>query len=437
MGGTSRSQTISPKLQGIAEQAIQYPDMVFTTLVHLIDVDFLREAYRLTRKNKSAGVDKVTAKEYAENLDENLNDLYERLRTKRYVAPPVERVWIEKDEKSKRPIGKPTFEDKIVQRAAVMLLGEIYEQDFYDFSHGFRKGHSQHQALNELWELCGKQNIGWILDADVSGFFDSLDHSWLRKIMKQRVNDGGMLRLIGKWLNAGVMEGGVLTYPDKGTPQGGVISPMLSNIFLHHVLDEWFAKDVKPRMKGRCFLIRFADDFIIGFELEEDARRVMDVLPKRFKRFGLTIHPKKTALIKFRKPRSMESKANGNGTFDFLGFTHYWAKSHRGFWVIRRKTRRKAVKRVLRSLWLWVKINRHLPVAEQYEALCLKLRGHYQYYGVRSNSKAIGNIRFNAKRYWRYWLSRRSHKGYVNWDKYADSILDKYVLPRPRIVHSI
>jgi retron-type reverse transcriptase len=214
MGGTSRSQTVSTKLQGIAEQAIQYPDMVFTTLVHLIDVDFLREAYRLTRKDKSAGVDKVTAKEYAENLDENLNDLYERLRTKRYVAPPVERVWIEKDEKSKRPIGKPTFEDKIVQRAAVMLLGAIYEQEFYDFSHGFRKGHSQHQALRELRELCIKLNIGWILDADVSGFFDNLDHSWLGQIIKRRVNDGGMLRLIGKWLNAGVVEGGVLTYPD-------------------------------------------------------------------------------------------------------------------------------------------------------------------------------------------------------------------------------
>jgi group II intron reverse transcriptase/maturase len=276
--------------------------MVFTTLVHLIDVDFLKEAYRLTRKDTSAGVDKVTAKEYARDLEENLTDLYERLRTRRYVAPPVERVWIDKDEKSKRPIGKPTFEDKIVQRAAVMLLGAIYEQDFHDFSHGFRKGHSQHQALRELWESCTKLNIGWILDADVSGFFDNLDHGWLRRIIKQRVNDGGMLRLIGKWLNAGVVEGGVLSYPERGTPQGGVISPMLSNIFLHHVLDDWFEKDVKPRMKGRCFLIRFADDFIIGFELEEDSRRVMDVLPKRFQRFGLTIHPKKTALIKFRKP---------------------------------------------------------------------------------------------------------------------------------------
>jgi len=435
MGDTSRSQTISTKLQEIAEQAIRYPEMVFTTLVHLIDVDFLREAYRLTRKDKAAGVDKVTAKEYARNLDENLADLYERLRTGRYVAPPVERVWIDKDEKSKRPIGKPTFEDKIVQRAAVMLLGAIYEQDFHDFSHGFRKGHSQHQALREVWKQCTKMNISWILDADVSGFFDNLDHGWLRDIIERRVKDGGMLKLIGKWLNAGVVEKKILTYPEKGTPQGGVVSPMLSNIFLHHVLDDWFVKEVKPRMRGRCFLIRFADDFIIGFELEEDARRVMAVLPKRFGRFGLSIHPKKTVLVQFRKPGFKEDKANGNGTFDFLGVTHYWAKSHRGYWVIRRKTRKKKIKLFLKSMWLWLRVNRHLTVKEQYRMLCLKLRGHYQYYGIRGNYKALNNVYHYAKRYWRYWLSRRSHKGNVNWEKFVVSILDKYRLPTPIIIH--
>lgn len=435
MGDTSRSQTISTKLQGIAEQAIRYPEMVFTTLAHLIDVDFLREAYRLTRKDKAAGVDKVTAKEYARNLDENLADLYERLRTGRYIAPPVERVWIDKDGKSKRPIGKPTFEDKIVQRAAVMLLGAIYEQDFQDFSYGFRKGHSQHQALREVWKHCKEMNIGWILDADVSGFFDNLDHGWLRDIIKRRVNDGGMLRLIGKWLNAGVVESKILTYPEKGTPQGGVISPMLSNIFLHHVLDDWFVKEVKPRMRGRSFLIRFADDFIIGFELEEDARRVMAILPKRFGRFGLSVHPKKTVLVQFRKPGFKENKANGNGTFDFLGFTHYWAKSHRGYWVVRRKTRKKKIKLFLKSLWLWLRVNRHLTLKEQHMMLCIKLRGHYQYYGIRGNYKALNSVYHSAKRYWRYWLSRRSHKGNVNWEKFVVSILDKYRLPTPRIIH--
>jgi group II intron reverse transcriptase/maturase len=437
MGDTSRSQTVSTKLQQIAEQAVSYPEMVFTTLVHLMDVDFLREGFRLTRKDAAPGVDKVTAKEYAKNLDENLKDLHERLRTGRYVAPPVERVWVEKDANSDRPIGKPTFEDKIVQRAVAMLLGAIYEQDFYDFSHGFRKGHSQHQALHELWELLMKMNINWILDADVSGFFDNLEHSWLRKIIKQRVNDGGILRLIGKWLNAGVVEGGVLTYPEKGTPQGGVVSPMLSNIFLHHVLDDWFVRDVKPRMKGRCFLIRFADDFIIGFELEEDARRVMAILPKRFNRFGLAIHPKKTKLIRFGKPGGRVSPAKRNATFDFLGFTHYWSRSHRGYWVIKRKTRKKSVKRFLMTLWRWVRRNRHMPLKEQYKMLSIKLRGHYQYYGISGNYKALSGIRHLAKRLWRYWLSRRSRKGYINWQKYLDSIDDKFFLPKPRIVHTI
>jgi len=437
MGDTSRSQTISTKLQQIVEQAVFYPGMVFTTLAHLVDVEFLREAFRLTRKDAAPGVDRVTAKEYARNLVENLTDLHERLRTGRYVAPPVERVWVEKDANNDRPIGKPTFEDKIVQRAVVMLLGAIYEQDFYDFSHGFRKGHSQHQALHELWELLMKMNINWILDADVSGFFDNLEHSWLRKIIKQRVNDGGILSLIGKWLNAGVVEEGVLTYPEKGTPQGGVISPMMSNIFLHHVLDDWFVREVKPRMKGRCFLIRFADDFIIGFELEEDVRRVMAILPKRFNRFGLAVHPKKTRLIRFGKPGGGVSSAKRNGTFDFLGFTHYWSRSHKGYWVVKRKTRKKSVKRFLMSLWRWIRRNRHMPLKEQYKMLSIKLRGHYGYYGITSNYRALSGVHHHAKRFWRYWLSRRSHKGYINWEKFLDSIMDKFPLPMPRIIHYI
>ncbi len=212
---------------------------------------------------------------------------------------------------------------------------------------------------------------------------------------------------------------------------------MLSNIFLHHVLDEWFAKEVKPRMKGGCFLIRFADDFIIGFELQGDARRVMDVLPKRFARFGLTVHPKKTVLIQFRKPAAKEGQAHGNGTFDFLGFTHYWTKSHRGYWVIRRKTRKKGIRRFLRSVRLWLRYNRHLPLREQYKMLCLKVKGHYQYYGISGNWKGINNIYHYVKRYWKYWLSRRSHKGSIAWDKFVISILEKLPVPKPRIFHHI
>jgi len=437
MGDTPGSQTISTKLQRIAEQAACYPGMVFNNLYHLIDLDFLFEAHRQTRKDAAPGVDKVTAKEYAENLEENLRDLHTRLRENRYIAPPGERVWIDKEGGKKRPISKACFEDKIVQRAVVMILEAVFGHDFHEFSHGFRKGHSQHQALRELREECVRLNIRWIVDADVSGYFDSIDRSFLREFIQKRVNDGGILRLIGKWLNAGVVEAGTLTYPDMGTPQGGVISPMLSNIFLHYVLDEWFVKDVQPRLYGRSFLIRYADDFIIGFELEEDARRVMDVLPKRFNRFKLTIHPEKTVLVEFKPPPVRKEQDVGKGTFDFLGFTHYWAKSRRGYWVIKRKTMGKRLRRFMKGIWRWCRENRHDYISEQYRALCSKLRGYYQYYGIRSNFKLIEVVFEHTEKSWRYWLSRRSQKSRITWQKFMVFLREKMPLPKPRIIHNI
>src|SRR5207245_279201 len=291
-----------PQRQRLAAQAAHDPDRVCTTLAHLIDTDFLREAYRQTSKSSAAGIAGVTAQQYAEHLDENWRDVHERLRSGRYQAAPVERVWIEKDDGGQRPIGKPAFEDKIVQRAVAMLLEAIYEQDFYDSSYGFRQGRSPHEALHALRQRCMTEGIGWIVDADVSGYFDSIDRTRLREVRRKRVNDGRILRLIGKWLRAGVMEHGALTQPETGVVQGGVISPVLANVFLHHVLDAWFEREGRPRMKGRCFLIRCADDFVIGCQLEAEARKIMAVLPKRFARFGLTIHPTKTTLIAFRKP---------------------------------------------------------------------------------------------------------------------------------------
>lgn len=436
MGDTSRSATIETQLREIAEQAVRYPQMIFTTLAHRMDVDFLREAYRRTRKDGAPGVDRVTAKEYAVNLEENLTDLHERLKSGRYVAPPVERAWLDKDDGGKRPIGKPTFEDKIVQRAVAMLLGAVFEQDFYDFSHGFREGHSPHQALKELREQCLRLNIRAIVDADVSGFFDTLDRSWIREFVQRRVNEGAILRLIGQWLHAGVLEGENLTHPETSSPQGGVISPMLANIYLHYVLDEWFVHEVQPRMRGRCFLIRFADDFVIGCEREDDARRIKDVLAKRFSGFGLSIHPEKTTLIAFGKPDPRAGSGTGNGTFDFLGFTHYWAKSRRGYWVIKRKTARKRLRRAIKALWQWCRQNRHLPLQDQYRILCSKLQGHYQYYGLRGNYRMLELVMESAKRAWRYWLSRRSQKSTIPWKVY-ERLLEKLPLPRPRIVHCI
>jgi len=431
-----RSPTVTPKLQRIAAQAARDPTRVFTTLAHLIDVDFLREAYHRPRKSSAPGIDGVTAKEYAEHLDENLHDLHERLRSGGYQAPPVERVWLDKADGGQRPIGKPTFEDKIVQRAVAMLLEAIYEQDFCDSSYGFRQGRSPHDALHALRERCMTEGIGWIVDADVSGYFDSIDGTRLREVLGKRVNDGRIMRLIGKWLHAGVMEEGVLTHPETGVPQGGVASPVLANIFLHHVLDEWFECEVRPRMQGRCFLIRYADDFVIGCEVEADARKIMDVLPKRFSRFGLRIHPTKTALRAFRKPEAREGSEDGNGTFDFLGLTHYWTRSRRGFWVIKRRTAGKRLRRTKKSLWRWCRTNRHAPLKYQYQMLCQKLRGHFLYYGIRGNFRLLEEVRRYAEKAWQYWLSRRGSKKAIGWEKF-EKLLQTYVRPTPGIVHTI
>ncbi len=307
MRDTLRSQIISANLRQIAEQAKNDPTKVFTSLAHRMDEDFLLEAYRRVRKDSAPGLSGVTAKDYAKDLSENLHDLHRRLTSKRYVAPKIKRVWIDKEGGKKRPIGLTEFEDKIVQKAVGMLLGAVYEEDFHDFSHGFREGHSAHQALKEIRDRCMGNNIKWLIDADISGFFDNIDKAKLIEIMRLRVNDGGLIRLIGKWLNAGVVEGEIISYSEKGTPQGGVISPVAANIYLHHVLDEWFIKEVKPRMKGYSFIVRFADDFIIGSQYEEDARRIMEVLPKRFDRFGLSIHPEKTKLIPFGRPAGKQN----------------------------------------------------------------------------------------------------------------------------------
>lgn len=434
MEDTPRSATVSTKLHAIAEQAVRYPDTVFTTLMHNIDVEFLFEAFRRTRQDAAPGVDGVTAEDYAAHLGENLRSLHARMRSGRYKAPPVKRKWLDKEGGAQRPIGMPAFEDKIVQRAVTMLLESVYEQDFHDFSYGFRPNRSAHHAVRALREQCMAQNTGWIVDADISGFFDNLDHGHLRDILRRRVKDGGVLRFIGKWLNAGVLEGQELTYPETGSPQGGVISPMLSNIYLHHVLDEWFVNEVQPRLEGRSFLIRYADDFVIGCEYESDARRVLAVLPQRFGRYGLNIHPEKTKLVKFAKPGGKGSPKCGNGTFDFLGFTHYWATSRNGYWVIKRKTMRTRLKRAMKALWQWCRANMHRPIVEQHKTLCQKLRGHYQYYGLRANSELM-QVYYRHVRYaWRFWLSRRDRKHVITWEMF-EKLRQKLPLPTPRIIH--
>jgi group II intron reverse transcriptase/maturase len=286
-----------------------------------------------------------------------------------------------------RPLGIPTYEDKILQRAVLMVLEPVYETDFLDVSHGFRPGRGAHGALDSLWKQEMKLGGDWIVDVDLRKFFDTIDHGHLREFLKRRVRDGVILRLIGKWLNAGVLEEGVLTIPDDGTPQGGVVSPLLANIFLHYVLDEWFEKEVRPRLKGEAFLIRYADDFVIGVAREDDAQRILEVLPNRMGKYGLTVHPEKTRLVRFQPPQAHDSETEDRespetGTFDFLGFTHYWGRSLRGVWVVKRKTAKSRLKRALAALSEWCRKNLHLALREQHQKLTQKLRGHYGYYGI-------------------------------------------------------
>lgn len=432
-GTSSPGIDVSTKLERIAKLARITPKQVMTTLAHHIDVGFLREAHRLTRKDGAVGVDDQTAADYAVNLEENLQSLLDRFKSGTYRAPPVRRVHIPKGDGSKtRPIGIPTFEDKVLQRAVSMVLDAVYEQDFFEGSYGFRRGRSAHQALQALWKGVAEMGGGVILEADIEGFFDALDHSHLRSFLDQRVRDGVLRRAIDKWLKAGVLENGNVQVPQLGTPQGGVISPLLANVFLHEVLDVWFEQEVKPRLTGRAFLIRYADDFVIAFSLETDARRVMDVLPKRLGRYGLTLHPEKTRLVPFRRPR--DNSGSGPGTFDLLGFTHYWGRSFRGNWVVRRRTSRKRFSRSIRSIDRWCRAHRHLPIAEQHLELSRKLRGHFAYYGITGNFVRLHLFRHAAERCWQRWLDRRSSRSHMNWERFQN-LLKRYPLPRARIVH--
>lgn len=430
-----RPLTVSLKLYQLSEQAKAHPERVFTTLHHLVDIDFLREAYRCTRKDAAPGADKVTADEYAQNLESNLESLYILYKEGNYVAPLVRRVWIEKEDGSQRPIGIPAFEDKILQRAVAMLLSAIYEIDFYDFSYGFREKHSAHGALKAVRDGCYKVSVSTIIDADVSNFFDQMPHDRIREILRRRVNDGKIIRLIGRWLKAGVVENDRVHYPACGSPQGGVISPLIANIFLHHVLDQWFVEQVKPRLKGRSFLVRFADDFIIGCERDDEARSVMRSLPKRFERFGLTIHPDKSKMVNF-KWASKFSEKSGSGTFDFLGFTHFWGRSRNDNWVVKKQTMRKRQACAMRSLYVYCRNHKHDSIKEQFQQLRSKLYGLYNYYGVRGNYRPLWMIYQYVRGCWRRWLARRSRSGNLSWAKF-EKFPEVWKLPLPRITQKV
>ena len=443
MIGTPRPATVLTKQQRIAELARNGPEMAFTTLAHHIDINWMHMAYAQTRKDGAVGVDGQTAADYENNLMGNLQDLLDRAKSGTYVAPPVRRVHIPKagSPNETRPLGIPTFEDKILQRAVLMVLEPVYETDFWDASHGFRPGRGAHGALDSLWKQAMNLGCCWIVDVDLRKFFDTIDHGHLWEFLKRRVRDGVILRLIGKWLNAGVLEDGVLTTPEHGTPQGGVVSPLLANIVLHYVLDEWFAKEVRPRLKGEAFLIRYADDFVIGVAREDDARRIMEVLPKRMSKYGLTVHPEKTRVVRFHPADVADSEpadqnSTGPRTFDFLGFTHYWGRSLKGGWVVKRKTAKSRLKRALHSLSDWCRQHLHQPIAVQHQTLKQKLQGHYAYYGITGNFPSLQEFLEEARTIWRHWLSRRRRDGEIPWSDFL-RLEQRYGLPRPRVVHSL
>jgi RNA-directed DNA polymerase len=432
--GFSTSMNVTTKQERIAYWARTNPKDVFVSVGHHLNPEWLKMAHQRTRKDGAVGVDGVTAEEYAEDLERNLNDLSERVQEGTYQAPPVKRGYVPKPgQQEARPIGMPGFEDKVLQRGVTMILEPIYEQDFLNCSYGFRPKRSAHQALEALWQAIQSMNGCWIVDVDIRKFFDTLDHRHLREILDRRIRDGVIRRLIDKWLKAGVWEKGTVSYPEQGTPQGGCISPMLSNIYLNTVLDEWFEQEVKPRLGGRAFLIRFADDFVMGFEKERDARRVLGVLPKRFGRYGLTVHPDKTRLVDFRNPRQHQ----GRTSFQFLGFTHYWGKSRRGIPVVKRKTAKERLARTFQRLEEWCRKNRHLPMKDQHRALNQKLRGHYNYYGITGNYRALGQVLEQLHRIWFRWLRRRTRGGRgMDWPRFGELIRSTFPLAMPRVVHS-
>ena len=438
MTGTLGREVISTRQCKIAELARREPKLTLTTLAHHIDAVWMREAWRRTRKDAAAGVDGVTAAHYEAELEANLTNLLERFKSGRYRAPAVRRVHLEKPGTSKtRPIGIPTLEDKILQRAVLMVLEPVYEQDFLECSYGFRPGRSAHQALEALWHGLMEFGGGWVIDLDIEDFFGSVDWGHLRSFLDRRVRDGVIRRVIGKWLNAGVMEAGELSYPHRGAPQGGVVSPALSNVYLHEVLDEWFEHEVKPRLRGRAFEVRYADDAVLVFEHEDDAQRVLGVLAKRLGKYGLRLHPEKTRLVEFGRPsKPKRGGSQAERSFAMLGFTHYWGRSRKGRWVVKRKTAKDRFSRALRAVGQWCRVHRHRSLPEQHEALSRKLRGHYAYYGITGNVRALARFRHEVRRCWHKWLARRGGRKRMTWSRYLH-VLSAYPLPPVRVVHSV
>lgn len=426
------AESMSTQLLKVADRAKRDPQGRLLSLARLIDVPALERAFGRIRKNAAVGVDGVTKEQYGQSLEDNLRDLYERLRTKRYRHQPIRRVHIPKEQGKTRPIGVSTIEDKVVQESLREVLEVVYEPVFLDCSYGCRPGRRAHDALRALNRMLFEREASWMIEADISSYFDSLDREKLKEMLRMRVADETLVRLVGKCLHVGVLDGNEYSEPDEGTVQGSTLSPLLGNVYLHHVLDLWLEREVRPRLRGRMQLIRYVDDFVIGFEREDDARRVMAVLGKRFERFGLTLHPGKTRLLSVARPRSGEQQDPVRMAFDFLGFTAYWRRTRKGFWALGLKTRKARQRRAIMSVDDWCRRHRHRPIKAQHATLRRKLVGHYNYFAIGGNQRCVSALGRRVRFIWLKWLKRRSQRTRMTWKRYI-SLLAAYPLPAPTV----
>ena len=435
--GESRTQSrniLPSNLARVNEAARKSRRTQFTALLHHVDLEALHRAFSRQKRSASPGVDGMTVEQYGRRLEENLRDLHERIHSGRFRPSPVRRVHIPKSDGGQRPLGVPTLEDKIVQGAVAEVLSAIYEVDFLGFSYGFRPGKSPHHALEALRTAIMIRKVGWVLDADIRKFFDSVNHDWLMRILRHRIADRRILRLIEGWLRAGILEGGRWSETIEGTPQGAGISPLLANIFLHYILDLWIHHWRTRRAAGLVSIVRYCDDFVIGFELEGDARRLWRDLEERFQKFGLSLHADKTRLLPFGRYAKTPWKADGTRakppTFDFLGFTHYCGKTVNGRFAVKKKTQGKRLIRKLAELRVEMRRRMHTPVREQHRWLSAVLRGHYRYYGVPANYRCLAYFTFHVRRSWCMFLRRRGGKKQLTWERFNEC-LRTFPFPRP------
>jgi group II intron reverse transcriptase/maturase len=414
----------------IAKRAERFKESGLTNLHQFMDVELLREVMSRGNKKSATGFDGQGWTNYCIEHQEDLYDLLAEFKTGQYKAPPLRRVYIPKDKDSQRPLGIPTIRDKILQGAVRSLIEPVYEKIFKDFSYAYRQGKTIHQALEYLFQQVSFGGMDYIIDADIQNFFGSIDHAHMREFLAHRVNDGIVRKTIDKWMKAGIFEDGEITYPEMGTPQGGSISPILSNIYLHYVLDEWFVEEIQPRLKGKSFMVRFADDFVMGFSDLEDAKKVMEVLPKRFGKFKLNLHPEKTKLLDMNSV-----PVRGNRSFDFLGFTHYMGKSLKGLPILKRKTSKKKFAKSMSKIAKWIKEHRHMKLNKLIVAVNIRLRGHYNFYGITFNSKGISKYFCEVSKLLFKWINRRGGKRKWNWDRYNMLIKQWIILLKPQIYH--